>query len=141
MQITLAVQGKLKDPALKALYDDYKRRLDWKIILHETEKPALDLILAAPFVITLDERGKALTSEDFAKLLEEIALYHHGKVTFVIGDADGIPRFVKEKANLSLSFGQLTWPHLWVRVLLMEQLYRAQQILKNHPYHRGRSER
>jgi 23S rRNA (pseudouridine1915-N3)-methyltransferase len=134
MHITLAVQGKLKDSSLKALYEEYKKRLEWKIILQEdTELPP------SPFLITLDERGDLLTSEDFAALLQEIQIHHQGKVTFVIGDADGISPVIKEKATKSVSFGRLTWPHLMVRILLMEQLYRAQQILKNHPYHRGAS--
>ena len=146
MNITLAVIGKLKDPALKALYEEYNKRLEWRIFLHEfngktspTQEGEL-LINVAPipsYLITLDERGENLKSAEFAALLSNIQVHHQGKVTFVIGGAEGLSPAVKAKANLSLSFGHMTWPHLMVRILLMEQLYRAQQILKGHPYHRG----
>jgi len=131
MHITLAVQGKLKDPALKSLYEEYKKRLSWKLTLQEGYKD-----LPSSFFIVLDERGDTPTSDAFATLLKDVQLHHHGKVTFVIGDADGIPASLKAKAHYTLSFGRMTWPHLLARILLMEQLYRAQQILANHPYHR-----
>lgn len=131
MQITLAVQGKLKDPALKSLYEEYHKRLSWKLTLQEGYKD-----LPSSFLVVLDERGDSLTSDEFAVLLRDIQLHHQGKATFVIGAADGIPDTLKEKADRSLSFGRMTWPHLLTRILLMEQLYRAQQILANHPYHR-----
>jgi len=138
MQITLVVTGKLKDPALKTLYEEYKKRLDWKIDLREVEEKALmDALPSSSFLITLDERGENLKSEDFASLLNEIQLHHQGKATFVIGGADGLQDTIKASAQKSLSFGRMTWPHLLVRVMLMEQIYRAQQILKLHPYHRG----
>ncbi len=146
MNITLAVIGKLKDPALKALYEEYNKRLEWKIFLHEFNGKASPtqegdlLINAVPvpsYLIILDEQGKNLKSAEFAELLSDIQVHHQGKVTFVIGGAEGLSPAVKAKANLSLSFGRMTWPHLMVRILLMEQLYRAQQILKGHPYHRG----
>lgn len=141
MQITLAVIGKLKDPSLKALYEEYKKRLTWKVILQEWEGKAASTLLlnalsSSPFIVTLDERGDNLKSEEFASLLNEIQLHHHGKVTFVIGGADGLSEEMKQRAHKSLSLGRMTWPHLLVRILLMEQLYRAQQILKGHPYHR-----
>ncbi len=138
MHITLLVSGKLKDPALKRLYDEYKKRLDWKVDLREVDEKNLEEALpSSSFLITLDERGENLKSEDFATLLNEIQLHHQGKATFVIGGADGLSHAIKAKAHKSLSFGRLTWPHLLVRIMLMEQIYRAQQILKQHPYHRG----
>ncbi len=141
MHIHLSVIGKLKDPALKSLYEEYKKRLDWKIFLHEFEgkfssRDLLHTLSPSTFVITLDERGETLTSEAFSTLLKDVQLHHQGKITFVIGGAEGLPQAIKDKATQSLSFGRLTWPHLFVRVMLMEQLYRAQQILKGHPYHR-----
>lgn len=146
MHITIAAVGKLKDPALKALYDEYKKRLTWQITLQECDtRPSAEqegaLLLAAippsTFLMTLDERGENLTSEGFAAELNNIQLYHHGKVGFVIGGAGGLSQDVKKRAQKSICFGHMTWPHLLVRVLLMEQLYRAQQILKGHPYHRS----
>lgn len=146
MHITLAAIGKLKDTSLKALYNEYKKRLDWKITLQECEtknspEQEAPLLLAAmppaAFLIVLDERGDNLTSEDFAENLQNIQLYHHGKVGFMIGGADGLSEGIKKRAQKSICFGHMTWPHMLVRILLMEQLYRAQQILKGHPYHRA----
>jgi 23S rRNA (pseudouridine1915-N3)-methyltransferase len=145
MQITLSVIGKLKDPALKSLFEEYKKRLEWKIALQEFEgkvspqKEGELLLKSLPpstFLIILDEKGENLRSEEFAELLKNIQLHHQGKVAFVIGGPDGLSDNVKAKAQKSLSLGSMTWPHLLVRVMLMEQLYRAQQILKGHPYHR-----
>ncbi|OJW47564.1 MAG: hypothetical protein BGO67_04250 [Alphaproteobacteria bacterium 41-28] len=145
MQITLSVIGKLKDPALKSLFDEYKKRLEWKVALHEFEgkgscqKEGEVLLKSLPpstFMIILDEKGENLKSEEFAALLKNIQIHHQGKVAFVIGGPKGLSEDVKTKAEKSLSFGRLTWPHLLIRVMLMEQLYRAQQILKSHPYHR-----
>jgi 23S rRNA (pseudouridine1915-N3)-methyltransferase len=137
MHITLAVVGKLKDPALIALFEEYQKRLTWKVILQEVPNASLKELFPCPFLITLDEKGENLKSNEFANLLNEIQLHHQGKVTFVIGGADGLSDDIKAKAHKSLSFGRMTWPHLFVRIMLMEQLYRAQQILKHHPYHRG----
>ncbi|MBX9787168.1 MAG: 23S rRNA (pseudouridine(1915)-N(3))-methyltransferase RlmH [Alphaproteobacteria bacterium] len=141
MHISLIVVGKLRAPALKALYEEYYKRLDWKLTVYEYEgKSALphfsQCAARTPYLIALDEHGENLKSEEFAHLLENIQLHHQGKVTFVIGAAEGLPQEIKTKAQKTISFGKLTWPHLLVRVLLMEQLYRAQQILKGHPYHR-----
>lgn len=146
MQITIAAIGKLKDPALKSLYDEYKKRLDWKVILHEFEAKAsvqqegsllLHAIAPSTFLITLDENGENLKSEEFAACIKDIQLYHQGKLGLIIGGANGLSEEIKEKSQKSLSFGRMTWPHLLVRVMLMEQIYRAQQILKGHPYHRA----
>ena len=87
-------------------------------------------------VVALDERGRTLGSEDFAKKL--LRWRDDGKqaVSFVIGGADGLdPGFVA-RADLTLSFSPLTWPHQLVRIMLAEQLYRATTILSGHPYHR-----
>lgn len=146
MYITLAAIGKLKDPALKALFEEYQKRLEWKLVVYEFDgKPspdqeAMPLVNAIPpsaFLIILDEKGETLKSEDFAMCLQTIQLHHQGKAGFIIGGANGLSEDIKRKAHKSIAFGHMTWPHLLVRVLLMEQLYRAQQILKGHPYHRG----
>lgn len=87
-------------------------------------------------LVTLDERGAAMGSEDFAKKLGRWRDDGAQNVSFVIGGADGLdPAFVKQ-ASLSLSFSPLTWPHQLVRIMLAEQLYRATTILSGHPYHR-----
>jgi len=87
------------------------------------------------FIIALDEKGQNLDSIKFAKRLEEIAL-HNSSITFIIGGADGIHPELKKEANLQLQLSSLTFPHALVRVIILEQLYRAITILENHPYHR-----
>jgi 23S rRNA (pseudouridine1915-N3)-methyltransferase len=87
-------------------------------------------------VIALDEHGKTMGSEDFAKRLARWRDDGKAGLGFVIGGADGLaPEFVRGAA-LSLSFSPLTWPHQLVRIMLAEQLYRATTILSGHPYHR-----
>lgn len=146
MHITLSAIGKLKEVHLKAIYEEYKKRLTWKLSLYEFEgknSPSqegellLSPIHSSSFLISLDEQGDNLTSEGFSEFLNNIQLNHQGKVAFIIGGASGLSEEVKVKAHKSISFGRMTWPHLMVRVMLLEQLYRAQQILKGHPYHRA----
>ncbi len=87
-------------------------------------------------IATLDERGKVISSPEFA---DHLAKWRDGgrqDVAFVIGGADGIDPSLRAKADFSLSFGQMVWPHMLVRVMLAEQLYRAATILGGSPYHR-----
>ena len=87
-------------------------------------------------IIALDEHGKSLGSDDFAQKLARWRDDGKPALSFVIGGADGLdPDFVK-RADLTLSFSPLTWPHQLVRIMLAEQLYRATTILSGHPYHR-----
>ncbi len=87
-------------------------------------------------VVALDERGKTLGSDDFARRIGRWRDDGKAALNFVIGGADGLdPAFVG-KADLTLSFSPLTWPHQLVRIMLCEQLYRATTILSGHPYHR-----
>ena len=98
------------------------------------------LIAALPaggMVVALDERGKSLTSPDFAGHVGRARDAGRGAFAFVIGGPDGLAGEVRARADLVLSFGALTWPHQLVRVLLAEQLYRAMTILAGHPYHRA----
>ncbi len=87
------------------------------------------------FLIILDENGKGYTSEKFAQVLNDISL-QNSDITFIIGGADGIDQSFKNKANLIIKLSDLTFPHTLVRVLLLEQIYRAISILDGHPYHR-----
>ena len=88
-------------------------------------------------MVALDGRGKTLTSEEFATRLARWRDDGIADLVFVIGGADGLDRRLIERAAFVLSLGAMTWPHLLVRVLLAEQIYRAQSILLGHPYHRG----
>ncbi|MDX8478373.1 23S rRNA (pseudouridine(1915)-N(3))-methyltransferase RlmH [Mesorhizobium sp. VK24D] len=88
-------------------------------------------------LILLDERGKALSSEDLAARIGQLRDGGRKAMVIAIGGADGHDKSLREKADLVLSFGALTWPHQLVRVMLGEQLYRVATILSGHPYHRA----
>jgi len=88
-------------------------------------------------VVMLDERGNNLDSAALAALLREWRAEDRPAVCFVIGAADGLADSLRQRANLKLAFGTATWPHQLVRIMLLEQLYRAATILAGHPYHRG----
>jgi 23S rRNA (pseudouridine1915-N3)-methyltransferase len=87
--------------------------------------------------VALDERGKALPSEAFAAKIGDWRDRGAGDLAFLIGGADGHGDAVRARADFLLAFGPMTWPHMLVRGMLAEQLYRAQQILAGHPYHRS----
>jgi 23S rRNA (pseudouridine1915-N3)-methyltransferase len=88
-------------------------------------------------IIILDERGESLDSSALAALLRNWRAEDPAAVCFVIGGADGLAASLRERAKLKLAFGAATWPHHLVRIMLLEQLYRAASILAGHPYHRG----
>lgn len=88
-------------------------------------------------LILLDERGKNLSSAEFAKRIADLRDGGRRAAAFVIGGPDGFDPAFRGEAELLVSFGQLTWPHQLVRVMLAEQLYRATTILSGHPYHRA----
>ena len=152
MRITLVAVGRAKaDPAAE-LTDLYAARLRWPFELKEVEErralPADQiktregrLILAAlpggARLVALDERGRGLNSRAFAALIGRWRDQGLRDLAFAIGGAEGLADEVLEQAALRLSLGPMTWPHLLVRPLLAEQLYRAQCILEGHPYHRG----
>jgi len=126
-------------------YDDYTRRLrrDMRIDLEEIpvgrtksdeEKRLLERI-GDDYLVALDERGKSLTTLDLSRWLAERQLDGLDLV-FVIGGPDGLGPGVLQRARLRWSLSGLTFPHAMVRVILAEQLYRAQSVLQNHPYHR-----
>ncbi len=87
-------------------------------------------------IVALDERGESISSTVFAEQLGHWRDGGHPVVAFVIGGADGLADSVRIKAKAVLSFGAATWPHQMVRIMLLEQLYRAVTILSGHPYHR-----
>jgi 23S rRNA (pseudouridine1915-N3)-methyltransferase len=87
-------------------------------------------------VVILDERGESLSSSAFAGRLQGWRTQDRPAVAFVIGAADGLAPALREKASLAIAFGAATWPHQLVRIMLLEQLYRAVTIIAGHPYHR-----
>lgn len=88
-------------------------------------------------VVVLDQRGENLDSPTLAARLREWRAQDRAAVCFIIGGADGLAPTLTERAKLTLAFGAATWPHQIVRIMLLEQLYRAATILAGHPYHRG----
>ncbi|NBC32014.1 MAG: 23S rRNA (pseudouridine(1915)-N(3))-methyltransferase RlmH [Alphaproteobacteria bacterium] len=106
--------------------------------LREREGEALlsGLPPRAPLV-ALDARGENLDSDGFAARLARYRDAGTADLAFVIGGAEGLSDAIRERADRLLAFGQMTWPHMLVRVMLAEQLYRARTILEGHPYHRG----
>lgn len=151
MRICLAAVGRLRRGPMRELVDTYLRRLPWTVIEREVEArgtPSADtrrregeLLLAAlpPAVrlVVLDAAGEDLTSEAFAARLGHWRDAGTPIVGFAIGGAEGLDDPVLQRADLTVAFGRMTWPHQLVRVMLAEQLYRAATILSGHPYHRG----
>jgi 23S rRNA (pseudouridine1915-N3)-methyltransferase len=87
--------------------------------------------------VILDARGESINSAAFAGRLQEWRQQNKPAVVFIIGAADGLAPSLREKASIAIAFGTATWPHQLVRVMLLEQLYRAVTILSGHPYHRA----
>ena len=88
-------------------------------------------------ICTLDERGKLMSSPDFAKRLGDWRDTGRQDLALIIGGADGIDPTLRAEADFSISFGKMVWPHMLVRVMLAEQIYRAATILSGSPYHRS----
>jgi len=87
--------------------------------------------------VILDERGKSLSSATFAGQLQGWRAENRPAAAFIIGGADGLAAALRDKAGLTMAFGAATWPHQLVRIMLLEQIYRAVTLLAGHPYHRS----
>jgi 23S rRNA (pseudouridine1915-N3)-methyltransferase len=87
--------------------------------------------------VILDERGKSLSSANFAGQLQSWRAENRPAAAFIIGGADGLAPSLRDKAGFTLAFGAATWPHQLVRIMLLEQIYRAVTLLAGHPYHRA----
>jgi len=155
MRITLAAVGRAKVGPVRDLFEDYAGRLDrgpiGPLTLKEVEargsfpppeqrRREAELLRAATptgaRLIALDERGQTLKSTEFAALLGRWRDIGVAEVTCLIGGAEGLDEAIRREAALVLSLGPMTWPHLLVRTLLAEQLFRVNSILTGHPYHR-----
>jgi 23S rRNA (pseudouridine1915-N3)-methyltransferase len=151
MKVTVAAIGKFKNSPEKEIFNSYKKRIPWTFELKEQEaKKSLSgaqlkdaeaalLLSAIPKnskIIALDERGKNISSSQIADLISSWQNDGTSSVAFIIGGADGLAPEIRNKADFTLSFGKLTWPHMLVRAMLAEQIYRAYSIISNHPYHR-----
>ena len=155
MRLRILAMGRLRNGSEKDLIEDYVARFNRSgrplglgpVELTELEDKkgggkaaeAALLLKAIPqgaAVIALDERGKLQSSPDFAAHLSQIRDAAPSELIFVIGGADGLDPAVLQRAQSVLSFGKMVWPHMLVRVMLTEQLYRAASILAGGPYHR-----
>lgn len=155
MRVHICAVGRLRSGPERDLLDDYLSRFDktgralglGPIKVHEVEDrkgggmaaeaKLLEGVLPKGAVIcTLDERGKIMSSPEFSQVLARRRDGGVSDLAFIIGGADGIDPALRAQADFSISFGQMVWPHMLVRVMLSEQLYRAASILSGSPYHR-----
>lgn len=156
MKIKIIALGKIKDKFLKDGIDELKKRLTpytnfeiieiqpieikdtnltTKILNQEGEK-ILSLIKPTDFVITMEIKGKQLTSEEFAQKIKDVTNEGLSEIVFVIGSSCGLSQNVSARANFKLSLSKMTFLHQYARLLLTEQIYRAFKILNNETYHK-----
>lgn len=159
MNITIVAVGKIKEAFYREAVAEYQKRLSRYCRLEVVEvadEPAPERASSAQaelikekeaqrilnrlrdnsFVITLEIAGKKLDSEKFAKKLEDLALMGKSQLVFIIGGSLGLHSSVSARADLKLSFSDMTFPHQLMRVILTEQIYRAYRIINGSPYHK-----
>ena len=159
MKIKIVTVGKLKEKYLKDGIAEYTKRisrfaklemieltdektpdkaseLENKKILETEGARILSKVGERDFVVVLAIEGKTLSSEEFSKQLEQASIKGYSTLTFIIGGSLGLAPVVKNRANLSISFGRLTLPHQLMRLVLVEQIYRAFTIQQGSPYHK-----
>ncbi|WP_305044420.1 23S rRNA (pseudouridine(1915)-N(3))-methyltransferase RlmH [Geoalkalibacter sp.] len=156
MKIRLLCVGRMSDAALRSGVEDFtariRRYLPLEVIELKEEKVGgrrpeaarireleaerlLAKIGAAAFVVALDETGRRMTSEGFARLLEQHMVHATAEMLFVLGGAYGLGAGVKERSDLLLSLSDMTFTHQMARLFLLEQIYRGLTIVRNEPYH------
>lgn len=140
MKLKVAWIGKTKELAIQSLSDEYLKRISRYAevvgLSLKDEAAILSLAKERHKLILLDSRGKQVTSEELAQFLEREQV-SAVPLLFAIGGSDGFSEATRRQAAVTLSLGKMTLPHELARVVLLEQLYRAFTILKNHPYHLG----
>lgn len=154
MRILLLAVGKAKPGPARALFEEYAQRLHPPIELIEVEekrklgagelkrreaellRTALARRSSKPVTVALDEHGQALDTSSFAQKITRWRESGQAELAFLIGGADGLDQELLRSCDLRLALGPMTWPHMLVRGLIAEQIYRAQQIAAGHPYHR-----
>lgn len=159
MEINIISVGKIKEDYFKKAIEEYEKRLkaycrvnfielkdesegknlsdkDIDIILDKEGKRILEKIKERSFIIVLDILGRSIDSVEFSKKINYIMLDGISSIDFIIGGSLGISQEVKDKANYSLSFSKFTFPHKLMKVILMEQIYRAFTIINNKTYHK-----
>lgn len=140
LKIKVFTIGKCKESWLSDAIDDYTRRLqgqlsiEW-IIVNENSK-LIHLLQKEPRYIALDVRGQSLSSEAFAHFIQKELIAGGARLSLAIGGSDGLPPEIIENASARISLSPLTFTHQMTRLILLEQLYRAFEILKGSPYHK-----
>ena len=142
--LILAIGKCKKNSPEAAIIAEYIKRSSWEIIIKEKDNATQDeeaTFLQANIphnakVIVLDERGENMKSTELAAKIASWQLNGTSEICFLIGGADGHLQSTRDKADLILSFGKLTLPHMLMRAVLAEQIYRIQTIIAGHPYHR-----
>ena len=159
MRLIIAAIGKTRPGADTDLFNDYLKRAGQMggqlglrgpdMVEHEPprglrgkarQQKESEMLLAASEGATriiLDEKGKNISSADFAAMISKERDEGAAKMAFLIGGADGHTHELRARADFKLAFGAATWPHMLVRPMLAEQIYRAMTILSGHPYHRS----
>jgi len=159
MNITLICVGKIKEKFYTDAINEYSKRLSkycklniiqvndeqTKENISETQinlikdkegERILNKIPGDSYVITLEIKGNAITSEELSKKIDDICLRGNSHITFIIGGSLGLSDSVCKRADYKLSFSKMTFPHQLMRVILLEQIYRAFRISNNEPYHK-----
>jgi 23S rRNA (pseudouridine1915-N3)-methyltransferase len=160
MRLIVAAVGRLKQGPERELAASYCKRaeatgraLGWRAIeiveIRESRAQDRDrrrteesialanIIPNGAVVVILDERGESLDSAALAGLMRQWRADNRESACFIIGGADGLAPNLLDRAKVRLAFGAATWPHQLIRIMLLEQIYRAGTILSGHPYHRG----
>ena len=153
MKITIISIGKFENSLHRLTFEHYLKRMKWRVELKEIElknahnlsieqikdgegKLILKALKSGSVNIALDEKGTQFSSQNFAKLLSNFALQGNSSLTFIIGGSNGLSEEVLNHCKIKISLGLMTFPHLMVRTILLEQLYRAWSINASHPYHK-----
>ncbi len=140
MKLFVIAEGRIKERELRAVANDYLKRVSRYVKCDEIEaKDSAGLAKAIPegaFVVALEVDGQALTSTELSQRVERWGARGKGLVAFLIGGSEGIPSALSQRADFRLSLSTLTFPHRLARVMLLEQLYRSMTLLRGEPYAR-----
>ena len=130
-RLSINAIGKIKKSWIREGINQYKKRMP-DLLIYEFKN--FKNFQSESIIISLAEEGKSFNSKQFSSLLLN---YKNKKISFLIGDADGLPQSIKDESDLILSLSPLTLPHEIARLVLIEQIYRAVSITQNSPYHRS----
>lgn len=140
LDITLVCSGNLKEKYLREAAAEYEKRLSGYCRFNTIElrdgTPILPALPKRAYIIALCVEGKELSSEELSELIDSLPSRGHSHICFVIGPFDGLPDEVKRAADLRLSFSRMTFPHQLMRIILLEQVYRALNIAAGGKYHK-----